>query len=115
MKSSRFFYGWAIAIAAFFSLAVVFGGRLSFQVFFVALIEDYGWSRASTAGIFSLSMVVFAIFAPPMGWLLDRFGPRILFSIGALLFAGGLLISSQISTQWQLYVSYGFVASLVHL
>ncbi|MFQ5614017.1 MAG: MFS transporter [Anaerolineae bacterium] len=112
MKSSKFFYGWAIAAAAFFSLAIVFGGRLSFQVFFVALIDDYGWSRASTAGIFSLSMVVFAIFAPPMGWLLDRFGPRRLFSVGALLFAGGLLASSRISTQWQLYFWYGVVASL---
>lgn len=112
VKPSKFFYGWIIAIASFISLVVVFGARLSFQVFFVALIEDFGWSRASTAGIFSVSMIIFALFAVPFGWLLDRFGPRILFSIGAFLFAGGLLASGWISSQWQLYFWYGVVASL---
>jgi MFS family permease len=112
VKSSKFFYGWLITAAAFVSLAVVFGGRLSFQVFFVALIEDFGWSRASTAGIFSVSMIVFALTAVPFGWLLDRYGPRVLFSIGAILFAVGLLGSNWISTQWQLYFWYGVIASL---
>jgi MFS family permease len=112
VKSSKFFYGWLITAAAFVSLAIVFGGRLSFQVFFVALIEDFGWSRASTAGIFSVSMIVFALTAVPFGWLLDRYGPRVLFSIGAILFAVGLLGSNWISTQWQLYFWYGVIASL---
>jgi MFS family permease len=109
MKSTKFFYGWAIVGASFISLAIVFGVRLSFQVFFVALVEDFGWSRAGTAGIFSVSMVVFAIFAVPFGWLLDRFGPRLLFSVGALLMAGGVLMSGWISTLW------GFIAGEVQL
>jgi MFS family permease len=112
MKSTKFFYGWAIVGASFISLAIVFGVRLSFQVFFVALVEDFGWSRAGTAGIFSVSMVVFAIFAVPFGWLLDRFGPRLLFSVGALLMAGGVLMSGWISTLWQIYFWYGLIASL---
>ncbi len=112
MKPSKFFYGWVITLTAFVSLAIVFGGRLSFQVFFVALIEDFGWSRASTAGIFSISMVIFALTAIPFGWLLDQYGPRVMFSIGAILFAGGMIGSSWITAQWQLYVWYGVVASL---
>ena len=112
MKQSKFFYGWIIAIASFICLAIVFGGRLSFQVFFVALIEDFGWSRASTAGIFSVSMIVFALTAVPFGWLLDKIGPRPLFSVGACLFAGGLIMSRWISEQWQLYFWYGLIASL---
>jgi len=111
-KPLKVFYGWTIVAASFISLAIVFGARLSFQVFFVALIDDFGWSRASTAGIFSVSMIVFALLAVPTGWLLDRFGPRLLFSTGALFFAGGLLMSGWISTQWQLYFWYGIVASI---
>jgi MFS family permease len=57
-------------------------------------------------------MVTFAVCAPLTGWALDRFGPRLLFSAGALLFAGGLLMSSWISTQWQLYLWYGIIASV---
>lgn len=112
MKPLKFFYGWGIVLASFASLAIVFGARLSFQVFFVALIEDFGWSRASTAGVFSVSMIVFSLTAVPFGWLLDRIGPRKLFSTGAMLFAAGLLMSGWVSTQWQLYFWYGLVASL---
>ncbi len=112
MKTTKFFYGWTIVGASFISLAVVFGVRLSFQIFFVALVDDFGWSRASTAGIFSISMLVFALTAIPFGWLLDRFGPRILFSIGTLFMAGGVLVSGWISAQWQLYFWYGGIASL---
>jgi MFS family permease len=112
MKIFKWFYGWNIVLASFVSLAIVFGARLSFQVFFVALIEEFGWSRASTAGVFSVSMIVFALTAVPFGWLLDRVGPRWLFSVGVLLFAGGLLMSGLITTQWQFYFWYGVVASL---
>ncbi len=112
MRSSKLFYGWAIVAASFVSLAIVFGVRLSFQVFFVALVEDFGWSRGSTAGIFSVSMVVFSVTAVPFGWLLDLYGPRLLFSLGALLMAGGVLLSGWVSAQWQLYFWYGIIASL---
>ncbi len=112
MKSSRFFYGWIITLACFVSLVVVFGTRLSFQVFFVALTETFGWPRAGTAGIFSMSMLVFALTAPFFGQLLDRWGPQRLFSLGAILFAGGLMLSSRATAQWQLYLWYGLVASL---
>ncbi|HEY85778.1 MAG TPA: MFS transporter [Chloroflexi bacterium] len=72
MKSPQLFYGWTIVLACFVSLIVVFGTRLSFQVFFVALTDSFGWSRASAAGIFSVSMLVFALTAPFFGKLLDR-------------------------------------------
>jgi len=108
----KIFYGWIIALTSLISLMIVFGARLSFQVFFVALIEDFGWSRASTAGAFSLSMLVFAVTSPLFGWLFDRFGPRWMFSVGATFFASGLWISSQITSQSQLYFWYGIVASI---
>lgn len=111
-RKSTLFYGWVIALACCLSLTVIFGTRLSFQLFFVALIDDFGWSRAGTAGVFSVSMLVFSLTSPLSGWLLDRFGPQRMLSIGAVFFAGGLVISSWIVTQWQLYLWYGVVASV---
>ncbi|MFQ5577518.1 MAG: MFS transporter, partial [Anaerolineae bacterium] len=72
MKPSKLFYGWIIILTCFTSLIVVFGTRLSFQVFFVALTESFGWRRAETAGIFSVNMLVFAATAPLFGRYLDR-------------------------------------------
>lgn len=42
----------------------------------------YGWSRASTGGIFSVNLIVYGIAAPFAGALVDRFGPKRFFLTG---------------------------------
>jgi MFS family permease len=93
------------AIAVF----IIFGIRLSFAVFFAEFVSVESWSNEAAAGIFSVSMVVFAIGSTPAGILLDRLGPRIVFSGGSLLLAIGLLLSSQVTSLTQLMIAYGVI------
>lgn len=106
------FYGWVIVAVSFITLTIVFGVRLSFTVFFVALIEEFDWLRADTSLIFSTSMLVFAATSTMAGMTLDRWGVRRTFGLGGVLLAMGLLLSSQIQSFWQLVVVYGGIASL---
>ena len=110
--SSRLFYGWIIVLVCGLTLLVAFGVRLSFSVFFVVLLDDLAWSRANTALIFSINMLVFAFFSTPAGMALDRWGVRRVFGVGAGLLGLGLLLSSRVQTLPQLIITYGIIVGL---
>ena len=111
-KTNPFYYGWVIVAVSFFSIFLALGIRFSFGVFYVAILWEYGWGRAETAGAFSLAMFIHGLFAPVTGMLIDRFGPRALFPLGATLLALGLAAASRITAIWHLYLFFGVVIAL---
>jgi len=98
-----------IVLVSGFATFIIFGIRLSFAVFFAEFVAVEGWSNEAAAGIFSMSMLVFAFGSTPAGILLDRFGPRLVFTGGVLLLAAGLFLSSLANTVTQLIITYGLV------
>ncbi|MBW2675167.1 MAG: MFS transporter [Deltaproteobacteria bacterium] len=107
MKQHRFFYGWIIVGLSFVNLGIIFGIWYSFSVFFVAIFQEFGWSRAATAGVFSCFMLVHSASAIVIGSFLDRFGARVVIPVGACIVALGLFASSRIDALWQFYLWYG--------
>ena len=82
-KKPLFFYGWVVLAVSFVAMTLGYGARNSFSVFYVVILDEFGWSRASTAVIFSVNAVVYGITAPLAGALVDRFGPKRVLSTGA--------------------------------
>ncbi len=112
MSRRRPYFGWVLVALAFLNLILAMGTRLSFSVFFAVLVDAFGWSRAGASAVFSVNMAVAAVGALAGGWILDRWGPRVLFGGGGTLLALALLASSRIHTLSEWTLAYGLLGGL---
>jgi MFS family permease len=104
------FYGYVIVATALCMCIMMWGARFSFSVFFAPVLDEFGWSRATTAGGFSLSWVFTGLLSIAVGKLNDRLGPRMIMTVAGCLVGLGYLLMSTLSSVWQLYLFYGVIS-----
>ena len=102
-----FFYGWLLVAIGFVTMAVGVNARTAFSLLFPPILDEFGWDRGVTAGIFSFGFLVSALVTPFVGRLMDRRGPRLVVELGVVLMAAGLLLATAGSRAWQLYLTLG--------
>ncbi len=83
----------------------------SFGVFFKPMSAEFGWTRAMTAGAYSLRSVEGGIASPIVGWAVDRYGSRPLIIIGAVVSGGAFVMMPLIQSLWGFYLIYGILLS----
>ncbi len=104
--------GWFIVGFSFVTLALVYGIYYSFSVFFVALLKEFSWSRATEAGAFSLFMIVNSLTAPFIGKMVSSTQPKRVMIGGIILLGVGLFLSSLTQTWWQFYLFFSFITAI---
>ena len=101
------FYGWWIVLAGSISQAYTSGTFWQgFGAFFDPIIDQFGWSRALTAGAMSLQRTESGAISPFVGWFVDKFGPRNVMLFGTGLTALGFILLSRIQELWQFYAAF---------
>lgn len=110
--SQPIYYGWVIVAVCFAVMTLISPLVAAFSIFYVAILQDLNWSRGNTALAMSIYLVVNGLTAPFAGGLIDRFGPRRVMPIGALITAGALVWLSQITSLWHFYLAFGVVAAI---
>jgi MFS family permease len=108
----RFFYGYVILALCFANMIVMRGVNGAFGVYYLALLEEFSWTRSDGATIASANFLVYAIASPLVGLAFDRFGPRLLMPFGAFLVGSGLVASSFATSLLGMYISYGIITAL---
>ncbi len=61
---------------------------------------------------FSLLIVLQTWFSPAQGWLVDKFGPKLLIAVGAALSGLGWVLSAHITSLAGLYATYGLFCGI---
>ena len=108
----RLFYGWVILAIGFATIICGYVCRNTFSVFYPAIVDEFGWTRGNTGLIFSVNSLVYGLFAPIAGALVDRFKTRYVLAAGALLMGLGMALCSMAASTWQFVVLYGVVAGI---
>lgn len=84
--------GWVVA-ASGTGINLCLGGLYSWSILKRALESEYGMSPAAAALPYTVSCLVFAFMMVPAGRLQDRFGPRIVATLGGIMFGAGLVVA----------------------
>ena len=102
---------YGLVALAFLHIGVGRGLHGTFGVFFVAMLDAFGWSRAVTAGAISLAIIFEGACLPWAGGMIDRIGGRRTLILGGMILAVGLSLASTISSIWQFYFWIGIVSA----
>jgi MFS family permease len=84
----------------------------SFGVFLKPMCAEFGWTRAMTAGAYSLRSIEGGVAAPIVGWAVDKYGARIVIAVGAVISGLGFVLMYFVESLSGFYVIYGIVLSV---
>lgn len=111
LKSFRIFYGWWVVTGCFL-IALYIGGVVyyGFTAVFEPIIDEFGWSYTQVSIAASLRGLESGLFAPVMGLLVDRWGPRRLMFFGITVVSIGLMLLSSVTSLGTFYAVFFLIA-----
>ncbi len=110
-KQNKLFYGWIVVVISLIIVSTLAGIRTSFGMFFKSLATEFNITRTETSSIYSAYLMISATFFLIKGWAIDRYEPKTIISLMGLFTGLSLLITSQINSLWQIYISYSLLLS----
>ncbi|XP_038059601.1 monocarboxylate transporter 13-like [Patiria miniata] len=103
--------GCCMVLIAFVELFIVLGSILSYNILFARFQEEFGSGAAITGWVGSLASTL--LFCNPISPLLiQRYGPRAVTLLGAVVFTGGLVATSFVPGLPYAIVTYGVLVGV---
>ncbi len=90
-----------------FVLLLLTGLIYAWSIFIVPLENEFGWVRADTSTIFTITIAAFCIGGMVNGFVIGRTSPKFTLCIAAILFFVGFFFASRTEALWQIFLSYG--------
>src|SRR5690242_504652 len=100
---------WSQLVLGLIAMMAISSPQYVWTLFTGPLNQKLGTTLAELQWTFSLLIILQTWCSPLQAYLVDRFGPRRLISVGALLSGGGWVLSSYVNSIWALYFTYGVI------
>src|SRR5918992_730859 len=111
LADKKIFYGWGVVGAAVGLQFLQAGnGTPAFWALPVVLPGEKRGGETTPPGAAALQQMEVALLGPVLGWLIDRFGPKIFVRSGIFVFGAGLCLLSQVQSLPAFYGAFVVIA-----
>ena len=100
---------WIQLLLGLVAMMAISSPQYVWTLFTGPLNQKLGTTLAEIQVTFSLLIVLQTFFSPFQAYLVDRFGPKLLISVGAIMSGGSWMLSSYANSLVALYISYGVI------
>jgi len=107
--SAWYWNRWSQLVLGLIAMMAISSPQYVWTLFTGPINQKLGTTLAELQWTFSLLIILQTWCSPLQAYLVDRFGPRLLISVGALLSGGGWVLSSYVNSLWGLYFTYGVI------
>ncbi len=109
----RWFHNrWWQLVFGLVAMMSISSSQYAWAMFVKPLQATLGTSLAAIQVTFSILIVLQTWFSPLQGYLIQKFGPRLLISAGAILTGGSWVLAAYAHDLTSLYISYGIMGGL---
>ena len=100
---------WIQLVLGLIAMMAISSPQYVWTLFTGPLNQKLGTTLAELQFTFSLLIILQTFFSPFQAFLVDRFGPKLLISIGAIMSGGSWVLAAQAQSLTTLYLTYGVI------
>lgn len=104
--------GKMVVLSSFLAVFVLFGYRSSFSMLLGPMKNDLHWSVSQLSTGYSCMMIIYAITAFFSGMIIDKWGTKPCYALGAIFTALGFLVTSNTHSYLSYLIPYALFAGI---
>jgi len=108
-SSSALSNRWVQLVLGLIAMMSISSPQYVWTLFTGPLNQKLGTTLAELQWTFSLLIILQTFFSPFQAFLVDRFGPKLLISVGAIMSGGSWVLASHATSLTSLYITYGII------
>ena len=103
---------WVQLVVGVICMMAISSPQYVWTLFTKPILAQFGGALSTLQITFSILIVLQTFLSPFQGYLVDRFGPRVLLSLGAVLTGASWVLTAQATSVVGIYLTYGLIGGV---
>ena len=112
LARGRLHYAWIVVAVTFLTMLLTAGIRSVPGVLIIPLEEEFGWTRATVSLAVSINLFLYGLCGPFAAAVMEKMGMRRMMAGALTILAIAIVMTTQITTSWQLNLLWGVIVGL---